>query len=63
MLYLPERVSCEKSFSKNMFGALKYSKNSSAVGGGESKLKLYGLCRHELAGLRSGTVPVGSEYL
>ena len=43
----PDSVSCEKSFSMNVCGALKYSLNSAVVGGGESRLNAstYGLCR------------------
>ena len=37
---LPESVSCEKSFSMKVAGALKYSVNSAVVGGGESRWKL-----------------------
>lgn len=47
----PDRVNCEKSFSRKNCGALKYSLNSSAVGGGESMSKVYGECIEE-TGLR-----------
>jgi len=43
----PESVSCEKSFSMYVAGALKNSLKSSAVGGGESMSKLYGLRTHD----------------
>lgn len=36
-IILPDKVSCEKSFSMKVAGALKYSTNSAAVGGGESR--------------------------
>jgi len=45
--WLPDRVSCEKSFSMYVAGALKNSLKSSAVGGGESMSKLYGLRTHD----------------
>ena len=37
---LPDSVSCEKSFSMYVAGALKYSVKSAVVGGGESRAKL-----------------------
>ena len=44
-------------------GALKYSVNSAVVGGGESSVKLYGLCRHDEAGLRDDAGVPRSGYL
>ena len=65
---LPDNVNNEKSFSINVAGALKYSVNSSVVGGGESNLKSYGLYglvgKHVDSGLlRDDGGVLKSEYL
>lgn len=60
---LPDKVSWEKSFSMYVVGALKYSVNSAVVGGGESRVGLYGLGKHVESGLKLDAGVPNSGYL